>query len=225
MPPCLAAPLASHSKRLLAAALTTTMRLLAAALTLASTHAVHDIVDLYAKPDTSMRTQLGAHFQDGHPVNALVVFHLEGCVFCEITMGTMLYDTTHDGALNATGIQPFKLLVDAEGTPNGTFTFCSGSADCVAQSKKVLGVDPAALTSFPTTYYYDAAGAASDVSDTKCGIAVRRDGPAGCAPATAEACAPAANDLSNWVSNAATKDAETDCAAASPAWERCAKKN
>ena len=130
------------------------MRLLAAALTLASTHAVHDIVDLYAKPDTSMRTQLGAHFQDGHPVNALVVFHLEGCVFCEITMGTMLYDTTHDGALNATGIQPFKLLVDAEGTPNGTFTFCSGSADCVAQSKKILGVDPAALTSFPTTYYY-----------------------------------------------------------------------
>ena len=206
MPPCLAAPLASHSKRLLAAALT-----------LASTHAVHDIVDLYAKPDTSMRTQLGAHFQDGHPVNALVVFHLEGCVFCEITMGTMLYDTTHDGALNATGIQPFKLLVDAEGTPNGTFTFCSGSADCVAQSKKVLGVDPAALTSFPTTYYY--------VSDTKCGIAVRRDGPAGCAPATAAACAPAANDLSNWVCNAATKDAETDCAAASPAWERCAKKN
>jgi hypothetical protein len=72
---------------------------------------------------------------------------------------------------------------------------------------------------------HDAAGAASDVSDTKCGIAVRRDGPAGCAPATAAACAPAANDLSNWVCNAATKNATTDCAAASPAWERCAKKN
>ncbi|KAH8051835.1 hypothetical protein JL721_11060 [Aureococcus anophagefferens] len=172
------------------------MRLLAAALTLASTHAVHDIVDLYAKPDTSMRTQLGAHFQDGHPVNALVVFHLEGCVFCEITMGTMLYDTTHDGALNATGIQPFKLLVDAEGTPNGTFTFCSGSADCVAQSKKILGVDPAALTSFPTTAITD--GRRRGDVRHGCGIAVRRDGPAGCAPATAAACAPAANDLSNW---------------------------
>ncbi|KAH8057124.1 hypothetical protein JL722_6765 [Aureococcus anophagefferens] len=145
------------------------MRLLAAALTLASTHAVHDIVDLYAKPDTSMRTQLGAHFQDGHPVNALVVFHLEGCVFCEITMGTMLYDTTHDGALNATGIQPFKLLVDAEGAPNGTFTFCSGSALRRAV-EKILGVDPAALR--PSRRPLRGGRRRERVA--KCGIAVRR---------------------------------------------------
>ena len=184
--------------------------------------AFHEIADLYPRANASMKEILGANLQDGKPVNALVVLHLEGCVFCDITMGTLLYDMRNTGVLNATKIRPFSLLVDVES--GSAAVLCTDHPDCVAQSKSILGVDLTAVTSFPTTMYYDASGARADVSDTPCGIAVRKDGPGSCKPSQVDACQPAADDLADWACNLHTKNETTDCATgASKAWERCVR--
>lgn len=186
-----------------------------------------EVINLYDKANMSMSSTMKAHGnigQDGKPVNALVIFHLDNCVFCEMTLGTILYNFKNENIFGLTGIQPYQVLVDGEGKKVPGHVYCKDDASCTQQAKETLDVDVTALTSFPTAYFYDSAGkVTAQVGDTPCGIAVRRDADSRCTSRDITHCSLASNDMDNWVCNLHKKPAApTDCkTGSSSAWQRC----
>merc|ERR1712118_630659 len=118
------------------------------------------------------------------PVNALVVFHMDGCYFCEITLGSILYNYAHEDIFSLTGVQAFQVLASWEGYPsegskdyNQSHVYCENDSECPSQAQSTLGVNVKGLTSFPTTAFYSAEGKQTAKAGLPaCGIAVRRDG-------------------------------------------------
>lgn len=185
---------------------------------------VHEVIDLFPSATSSMAAMLQTHgsWKDGKPANALVLFHLDGCLFCEMTLGTMLYNFGHENIFGATGVQPYQIRVAYEGTPVAGHTYCQHEAACEAQASATLGVNVSALTGFPSSFYFDGLGAFSQVGDTPCGIAVRRDADAKCSSSNLTRCEDGSNDLDNWVCNLHTSGAPpTTCKTPSTAWKRC----
>lgn len=166
------------------------------------------------------------------PKNALVVFHLENCPFCQIELGTIEYSYDHHQIFNVTKIQPFHVLVGPEGPVGPGLTFCLDHPDCVAASIKYLGVDVTAIRRFPTTFYYDNEGVGHDTSDTICADMVRSASTISCAywnSTVIAQCANGENAMSNWICNLKTgapalppPPPSTFCAMPKTAWERCA---
>merc|ERR1712217_250502 len=159
----------------------------------------------------------------GKPVNALVIFHLDGCVFCEMTLGTVKYNFAHEDIFTATGIQPYQVLVSAEGQPVGDHVYCADDVQCIKEADEVLGANVSSFRSFPTTYFYAADGKiVPDAGVTKCGIAVRGDADRRCTSTDLAHCDTASNDMDNWVCNLHTGGTPlTDCSnSSSREWTR-----
>ena len=193
------------------------------------------ITSLFDGPKSKdMPTILGGHWDAAKkaPVNALVIFHLEHCGFCNIEMGTIEYSYAHHQIMNKTGVAPFHVQVESEGPPDPGSAFCAQNPACVKAANEYLRVNVTALTSFPTTYFYDGDGVGRDASDTPCGIAVRGASTFDCSfdtPEAIKACAGGEEDLSNWLCNLKTGTAapappppSASCAVPGTAWERCA---
>ena len=189
-------------------------------------------------PQKSMAQILGevGHYNEKlrRPVDALVIFHLEDCPFCQIELGTVEYSYDNHEIFNLTGVRPFHLFVDTEGPGNLTSSYCIDHPDCIEEAKTYLGVDVTAIKGFPTTYFYDSKGEGAEVGDTPCGVAVRGASlDVNCAywnSTVIKNCAAGETDMSNWICNLKTVDPappplppSTGCAMPETAWERCRK--
>lgn len=181
-----------------------------------------DVVNLFPNANTSMVSILKSHgnFVDGKPTNMLVVFHLDGCVFCEMTLGTIMYNFKHENIFRQTGVQPYQILVSPEGEPVVGHTYCQGSPSCIKEANEVLGINVSAITDFPTEYFYDANGKVKQVGNMPCGIAVRGDADRRCTSKDLTYCSEASIELDNWVCNMYSgKPSCSECTCDD--WKRC----
>jgi len=187
-----------------------------------------EVVPLYATPGASMLDTFKAHGSWsealGRVTNAVVVTHMDGCDFCEITIGTMLYNMGAEDIFARTGVVPYQLLVRPEGDPIAGHTYCLDDASCEAQASSVLGINVTTLKEFPTNYFYAKHGAVTpQAGDDQCGIAVRRDGDVHCNSTNISPCGGLGdNDMSNWICNLHTGEEVTNCTADTKEWKRCA---
>lgn len=188
----------------------------------AASAVVPKVIDLFPSANASMASILEEHgnLANGKPTNMLVVFHLENCVFCEMTLGTILYNFGHDNIFNRTAIQPYQILVSYEGQPVAGHSYCQGNPSCIEEAKKLLGVDVSAITSFPSEYFYNKNGESKRVGDTACGIAVRGDADSRCTSTDLSHCADASVALDNWICNMYLSNSPSqDCSGID--WKRC----
>lgn len=184
------------------------------------------VVDLYPDDASSMVEILGKHgnMHGGKPVNALVLFHLDACFFCEVELGTMIYNFAHDNIFNLTGVQPYMLLMNYEGKPVPGHAYCQSDQKCADQAMAVLDVNVSGITAFPTAFFYDASGVVrAQVGNSPCGIAVRRDSDSDCSRTKVSSCAAAQEDMNNWVCNLHEPGSKiTTCAdSQDTSWHRC----
>merc|ERR1711907_51390 len=114
------------------------------------------IPSLFPSPSSNMAQGLrDAHSisAKGKPANVLSVLHLDGCFFCEITLGTLMYESAQsDSVQNSANIKAFQLLMDYEGQPIANHTYCQRSQTCSEQLLSVMGIAAANVTSFPTEF-------------------------------------------------------------------------
>jgi len=159
------------------------------------------IPSVFPTPESNMTSIFHDHGALGAKgvQDALVVFHLDGCYFCEVTLGSLMYEMAQpDSVLNKLEIHPFQLLVDHEGNPDPSHTYCTDTPACLQQAQTLMGVSVGNLTSFPAIQFWNPDSNHHDVSDTKCGIAIRGNAPDGCSSTAPEKCAALRNTVSNW---------------------------